>query len=95
MSRLSEEDTREITSNLSNSFMTMDIAGILRPKSVEGAIANLAAYLINHQSIADGPIAQAHLGALESLAILGEKLAPRYDCTSRQRVQASLERRSG
>jgi hypothetical protein len=81
MSRLSEEDAREITSNLSNSFMTMDTAGMLRTKTVEGETANLAAYLINHQPIADGPIAQAHCGALESLAILGDKLAPRKEKT--------------
>jgi hypothetical protein len=46
--RLSEEDTREITSNLSNSFLTMDSTGILRPKTVEGATAHIAAYLINN-----------------------------------------------
>jgi hypothetical protein len=31
--RLSEADAREITSNLSNSFMTMDTAGMVRPKN--------------------------------------------------------------
>ncbi|KAK1616993.1 hypothetical protein QYE76_022510 [Lolium multiflorum] len=47
LSRLSEDDAREITSNLSRSFMTTDTAGMLRPKTVEAATANLAAYLIN------------------------------------------------
>jgi hypothetical protein len=47
LSRLSEEDAREITSNLTKSFMTTDTAGMLRPKNVEGATANLTAYLIN------------------------------------------------
>ena len=77
--RLSEADAREITSNLSNSFMTMDTAGMIRPKTVEGATANLAAYLINNQPTADNPMAPAHRGALESLAILGDKLTPRKE----------------
>jgi hypothetical protein len=47
LSRLSEEDAREITSNLTKSFMTTDTTGMLRPKNVEGATANLTAYLIN------------------------------------------------
>jgi hypothetical protein len=64
--------------------MAMDTTGMLRQKTVEGAIANLAAYLINHQPIADGPVAQAHRGALESLAILGDKLAPRKEKTVHQ-----------
>jgi hypothetical protein len=59
----------------------MDTAGMLTPKTVKGTTANLAAYLINHQPTADGPIAQAHRGALESLAILGDKLAPRKEKT--------------
>jgi hypothetical protein len=84
MPRLSEEDAREITSNLSNSFMTMDTAGLLRPKTVEGATANLTTYLINHQLTANGPVVQAHRGALESLAILGDKLAPRKEKTTYQ-----------
>jgi hypothetical protein len=40
---LSEVDTRDITSNLSNSFMTMDSVGILRSKTVKGATAHIAA----------------------------------------------------
>ncbi|KAK1699286.1 hypothetical protein QYE76_015983 [Lolium multiflorum] len=76
LSRLSEDDAREITSNLSMSFMTTDTAGMLRPKTVEGATANLATYLINQQPAPKGPMAQAHRGALESLAILGDKLVP-------------------
>ncbi|KAK1611749.1 hypothetical protein QYE76_035422 [Lolium multiflorum] len=47
LSRLSEDDAREITSNLTKSFMTTDTAGMLRPKTVEGATAILTAYLIN------------------------------------------------
>jgi hypothetical protein len=37
--RLSERDATDITSNLSKSFMTMDTAGIIRPKTTEGAAA--------------------------------------------------------
>jgi hypothetical protein len=59
--------------------MTMDTAGMIRPKTVEGATANLAAYLINNQPTADNPMAPAHRGALESLAILGDKLTPRKE----------------
>jgi hypothetical protein len=44
--------------------MTMDTAGMLRPKTVEGATANLAAYLINNQPTPDNPMAPAHRGAL-------------------------------
>jgi hypothetical protein len=62
MPRLSEDDAREITSNLSKPFMTMDTAGMIMPKTVEGATANLAAYLINHQPTPDEPMAQAHRG---------------------------------
>ncbi|KAK1663306.1 hypothetical protein QYE76_051465 [Lolium multiflorum] len=74
MSRLSEDDAREITSNLTKSFMTTDTAGMPRPKTVAGATANLAAYLINQRP--EGSMAQAHRGALESLAILGHNLVP-------------------
>jgi hypothetical protein len=42
--RLSKADDREITSNLSNSCMTMHTAGMVRAKTVEGATVNLAAY---------------------------------------------------
>ena len=44
--------------------MTMDTAGMIRPKTVEGATANLAAYLINHQPTPDGPMAQALIEVL-------------------------------
>jgi hypothetical protein len=70
---------REITSNLSNSFMTMDTAGMIRPKTVEGATANRASYLINHSPAPNDPMVQAHRDALESLAILGDKLVPRKE----------------
>ncbi|KAK1613855.1 hypothetical protein QYE76_019372 [Lolium multiflorum] len=56
--------------------------GMFRPKTVEGATANLAAYLINNQPTADNPMAPAHQGALESLAILGDKLTPRKEKTT-------------
>jgi hypothetical protein len=82
--RLSEDDAREITSNLSNSFMTMDTDGMIRPKTAEGATANLAAYLINHPPAPNDPMAQAHRGALESLTILGDKLAPRKEKSTHQ-----------
>jgi hypothetical protein len=64
----------------------MDTTGMLRPKTVEGATSNLPAYLINHQPTADGPVAQAHGGALESLAILGDKLSPRKEKTVHQGI---------
>jgi hypothetical protein len=54
----------------------MDIADMVRPKTIEGATSNLAAYLINHQPTPNDPMVQAHRGALESLAILGDKLTP-------------------
>jgi hypothetical protein len=52
---------------------------MIRQKTVDGATANLAAYLINHQPTPNDPMAQAHGGALESLAILGDKLTPRKE----------------
>ncbi|KAK1662699.1 hypothetical protein QYE76_050858 [Lolium multiflorum] len=82
LSRLSEDDAREITSNLTKSFMTTDTAGMPRPKTVAGATANLAAYLINQRP--EGSMAQAHRGALESLAILGDNLVPRKEKTTLQ-----------
>ncbi|KAK1650152.1 hypothetical protein QYE76_067957 [Lolium multiflorum] len=80
--RLSEDDAREITSNLTKSFMTTDTAGMPRPKNVAGATANLAAYLINQRP--EGSMAQAHRGALESLAILGNNLVPQKEKTTAQ-----------
>ena len=62
--------------------MTTDTAGMPRPKTVEGATANLAAYLINQRP--EGSMAQAHRGALESLAILGDNLVPRKEKTTLQ-----------
>jgi hypothetical protein len=82
MSRLSEDDAREITSNLTKSFMTTDTAGMPRPKTVAGATANLAAYLINQRP--EGSMAQAHRGSLESLAILGDNLVPWKEKTTLQ-----------
>ena len=43
-----------------------------------------AAYLINHQPTPNGPMPQAYRGALESLAILGDKLGPRKEKTTHQ-----------
>jgi hypothetical protein len=57
---------------------------MVRPKTVEGATTNLAAYLFNHQPTPNDPMAQAHRGALESLTILGDKLTPRKDKTTHQ-----------
>ncbi|KAK1612083.1 hypothetical protein QYE76_035756 [Lolium multiflorum] len=88
MSRLSEDDAREITSNLTKSFMTMDTVGMPRPKTVAGATANLAAYLINQRP--EGSMTQAHRGALESLAILGNNLVPSKEKTT---VQGSGSKR--
>jgi hypothetical protein len=82
LSRLSEDDAREITSNLSKSLMTTATAGMLRPKTVEGATANLAAYLFNQRT--EGSMAQAHRGALEILAILGDSLVPRKEKSTLQ-----------
>ncbi|KAK1684257.1 hypothetical protein QYE76_045105 [Lolium multiflorum] len=62
--------------------MTTDTAGMPRPKNVAGATANLAAYLINQRP--EGSMAQAHRGALESLAILGDNLVPRKEKTTLQ-----------
>ncbi|KAK1683809.1 hypothetical protein QYE76_044657 [Lolium multiflorum] len=53
-----------------------------RPKTVAGATANLAAYLINQRP--EGSMAQAHRGALESLAILGNNLVPPKEKTTVQ-----------
>ncbi|KAK1651897.1 hypothetical protein QYE76_069702 [Lolium multiflorum] len=53
-----------------------------RPKNVAGATANLAAYLINQRP--EGSMAQAHRGALESLAILGKNLVPQQEKTTAQ-----------
>jgi hypothetical protein len=60
----------------------MDTAGMPRPKTVAGATANLAAYLINQRP--EGSMAQAHRGALESLAILGNNLVPQKEKTTVQ-----------
>jgi hypothetical protein len=57
---------------------------MLRPKTIEGATARHAAYLINQQPAPEGPMAQAHRGALESLAILGDKLVPRKEKSTLQ-----------
>jgi hypothetical protein len=62
----------------------MDTTGVLMPKTVEGVKANLVAYLINHQPTPNDPMAQAHRSALESLAILGDKLTPRKEKTTHQ-----------
>ncbi|KAK1616587.1 hypothetical protein QYE76_022104 [Lolium multiflorum] len=62
--------------------MTTDTAGMPRPKNVAGATANLAAYLINQRP--EGSMAQAHRGALESLAILGKNLVPQKEKTTAQ-----------
>jgi hypothetical protein len=60
----------------------METAGMIRPKTVKGATTNLAAYLINNQPTSNHPMAQAHRGALESLAILEDNLTPRKEKTT-------------
>jgi hypothetical protein len=60
----------------------MDMAGMLRPKTVEGVTANLAAYLINNQPTPVNPMAPAHRGALESLGIIGDNPIPRKEKSS-------------
>jgi hypothetical protein len=62
--------------------MTMDTSGMLRPKTIEEATSNLVAYLINNQPTSENPMASAHRGALQSLAILGDKLTPRKEKTT-------------
>jgi hypothetical protein len=52
---------------------------MLRPKTVEGATANLAAYLINNQLTPDDPMTPVHRGALESLGSIIDKLIPRKE----------------
>ncbi|KAK1601491.1 hypothetical protein QYE76_008066 [Lolium multiflorum] len=54
--------------------------GMPRPKTVAGATTNLAAYLINQRP--EGSMAQAHRGALESLAILGNNVVPQKEKTT-------------
>ena len=83
--RLSERDAADITSNLSNSFMTMDTAGIIRPKTAEGAAAHLAAYLVNNPPAPNDPRVPLHRVALESIGILGESITPRKDKPSARR----------
>jgi hypothetical protein len=58
--RLSEADAREITSIISNSFMTMDIEGIPRLKTVQGATTHITAYLIKNSRIAGDPMLSGH-----------------------------------
>jgi hypothetical protein len=65
--------------------MTMDTAGMIRPKTVEGTTANLAAYLINNQPTPDNSMAPTHRCALESLAILGDKLTHRKEKSTHHR----------
>jgi hypothetical protein len=74
--RLSERDAAEMTRDLSNSYMTTDSAGIIRPKTKEGAAAHLAAYLINNPPPPNDPRAQLHRMALESIGILGNDFMP-------------------
>jgi hypothetical protein len=60
----------------------MDSARILRPKTVEGETAHIAAYLINNQPTPDDLMAPFHRVTLESLGIIGDKLTPRKDTSS-------------
>ena len=65
-----------ITRDLSSSFMTMDLAGLLRPRTAEGATVQLAAYLVKNPPAPDDPAAAEHRVALESLNIVANTLAP-------------------
>ena len=72
--RLSEAQVEGITRNLTHSFMTVDSAGLLRPKNAEAATAQLAAYLVGNPPPPNDPRAAQHQVALESLGIIGNKL---------------------
>ena len=74
--RLSERDVAGITQNLSSSFMTMDSAGLMRPKTAEGATVQLVVYLVSNPPAPDDPRAALHRVALESLNIIGNTLTP-------------------
>ena len=54
----------------------MDSAGLLRPKTTEGAAVQLAAYLVSNPPAPDDPHAAVHRVALESVGIIGTTLAP-------------------
>jgi hypothetical protein len=57
----------------------MDSARILSPKTVEGATAHIAAYLINNQPTPGDPMGPVHWVGLESLGIIDDKLTPNKD----------------
>lgn len=72
--RLSEADAAGITRDLASSFMTVDTAGLLRPKNAEATTAQLAAYLVGNPPAPDDPRSAEHRVALESLGIIGNRL---------------------
>src|SRR4051812_38805904 len=71
--RLSEGEVEGITRNLAHSFLTMDKAGMSRPKNPEAATAQLAAYLLNYPPPPNDPCAGQHQMAL---GIIGNKIIP-------------------
>src|SRR3954464_6002186 len=54
----------------------MDTAGMLQPKNLEAATAQLAAYLLNYPPPPNDPRAGQHQVELESLGIIGNKIIP-------------------
>jgi hypothetical protein len=72
--------------------MTMDTAGIIRPKMVEGEAAHLAAYLVNNPPAPNDPRVPLHRVALESIGIIGEELMPRKGKSSAQRSPARVDK---
>jgi hypothetical protein len=73
--------------------MTMDTVGIPWPKTVEGATAHIAAYLINNLPTIGDPMVSGHRVALESLRIIGNKVAPNKEKSPR-RTSGSRRRSS-
>src|SRR4051812_2066260 len=95
--RLSEGEVEGITRNLTNSFLTMDTTGMLRPKNPEAATAQLAAYLLNYPHPPNDPRARQHQVALEALGIIGNKIIAPAPATpaKNQKLMTGKSPRSG
>src|SRR4051812_41465120 len=83
--RLSEGEVEGITRNLTHSFLTMDTAGMLRPKNPEAATTQLAAYLLNYPPPPNDPCAGQHQVAHEALGVIGNKIIPPAPATPAKR----------
>ena len=69
-----EHERAYVTRNLNNSFLTVDSDGIIQPKTAEGALISIGAYLQAGKPPAGDPAEARYLQQMKALEITAREL---------------------